>query len=242
MKEGGVYRLTNTIDNFMYIGSCKKFNNRLTGHIQDCKRGKGNLNLTAFLKKYGWEYISFEILEVVVEFSELIIKENFWISKYPFENLWNCAPTAGTNLGVNYSETFKNKASVRMIGNTLNKGRIFSKEKGIKTAKYWSEHPDEKQKMIDKNRDSQRKIDKTSWEKGKIIEVFYEGILIDTVEGLKKVVSKYNLGHTTASKILQGKKEVLRGYSLKTIGSYFKSNRLYIRRYLNGEEIIQNII
>jgi len=240
MQQGGVYKFTNSINDFTYIGSCKKFSDRLAGHICDSKRGKANRYLIEFVNDFGWETISFEILEVVEDFSLLKTRENHWIGLFDFNLLWNCAPKADTLVGTKMPLTHKIKSSERMKGNTLSVGYVHSKEKGIKCAKYWEEHPKEKEEMISKNKESQSKVDRSSWEKGKIIEVYYEKVLIDTVEGLKNVETKYNLGHTYASKMLQGKKPPLRGYFLKTIGSYFISDKVYIRRYLNGKEIIEN--
>lgn len=240
MQQGGVYKFTNSINNFAYIGSCKKFSDRLSGHICDSKRGKANRNLTEFINDFGWSVVSFEILEIVEDFSLLKIRENYWIGLFNFDLLWNCAPKADTLTGVKMPLSHKIKSSERMKGNKLSVGYVHNKEKGEKTAQYWYDHPEEKEKMISKNRDSQHKVDRSSWEKGKIIEVYYENLLIDTIEGLKNVEKKYSLGHTYSSKMLQGKKPPLRGYFLKTIGSYFISDKVYIRRYLNGEEIIEN--
>ena len=78
--------------------------------------------------------------------------------------------------------------------------------------------------MKEQNRLSQLNVDRTKYRKGKIIEVYLNNILIDTIESLKEVCKKYKLSHVSASKTLQGKKESVNGYVLKSIGFYFYTN------------------
>lgn len=221
MHMSGVYILKNTVNNFCYVGSTVRFTSRLSGHILDCKRGKGNRHLTEFIDNYGWDKVIFEILEVVEDKDTLRLAETVWIKRFDFNTLWNIAPRGDSNKGVIMPDTHKQKCSDRMTGNSINKGIKFKKSKGEKTAAYWSENPEALEKMKQVNRESQKKVDRTKWKKGKIVEVYFNDELIDTVYGLKLVVELYNLTHSSASNVLQGKLKSTKGYSLKEIGRYF---------------------
>lgn len=223
MRNSGVYCIKNNVNDLIYIGSCVNFANRLAGHKLDYKRGKGNRNLKNFIDEYGWCHIIFEILEITEDLKE---KENFWISKYDFEKLWNVAPSAYSNKGATMPESHKTKSSKRMKGTTHCRGYKHSKEKGEKCAKYWEDHPEEKATMIEKNRESQKKIDRGSWEKGYIVEVYLNGNLLDTVFGIKNVSSNYPIGKVSVSKLLNNKKDSFNGYTLKKIGKFFKNDKI----------------
>jgi len=68
-NNSGIYCITNTIDDRIYIGSCKKFNLRIKSHINSLLKNKhANIYLQNFVNKYGIESIKFHI----IEFSEII--------------------------------------------------------------------------------------------------------------------------------------------------------------------------
>ncbi len=207
----------------IYIGSCVNFGNRLAGHKLDCGRGKGNRNLQNFVNEYGWKNIIFKILEEV-PIESLKEKENFWISKYDFNNLWNIAPKAYSNKGVIMPDSHKEKCSERMKGTTHCRGYKHSKEKGEKCAAFWKNNPDKLEEMKKANREAQTKIDRKSWKKGSIIEVYLNGNLLETIFGVENIIEKYPFGYVMASKLLTNKKESYNGYELKRIGKYFITN------------------
>jgi len=223
MRDSGVYCIKNDINDFAYIGSCVNFGNRLAGHKLDYRRGRGNRNLRDFIGEYGWCHIIFEILEVTEDLKE---RENFWISQFDFEKLWNVSPSAYSNKGSKMPESHRIKSSERMKGTTHCRGYKHSKEKGEKCAKYWEEHPEEKATMIERNRESQKKIDRSIWEKGHIVEVYLNGELIDTVFGTKEIHNKYPIGYVMVSKLLNNKRDSFNGYTLKKVGKFFKNDNI----------------
>lgn len=226
MQQSGVYSITSDNKEVFYIGSAKNFANRLAGHKVDCKRGKGNRIITEFLVNSTWLDLSFNILEIVENEIDLKDRENYWIGYYGFENLSNLSPDAKSCIGVKMPEETKKKASERMKGNSLNKNRKFKPDKGIKTALYWETHPEEKQQMIERNRESQNKIDRSSWVKCKIIEVSLNGEKIDECFGKEEVVIKYSITKFVMNKLLTSEREPYNGYSLRYIGSYFKNDKI----------------
>lgn len=231
MKLSGVYSISTEDKSLLYVGSTVNFSNRLAGHKLDCKRDKGNRNLQEYVREHGWSNLIFSILEIVDNRDELKDRENYWISYYGFENLINVAPNAITLKGTKMPDSHREKSSKRMMGNSLNLGIKFKKEKGEKCALYWETHPEEKARMIEKNRESQKKVDRSVWEKGKIIEVSLDGVVIDKCYGKKDVMDKHPIKHTVCSKILSGAKKEYNGYSLKYIGRYFKTNTINTEVY-----------
>lgn len=231
--KAGIYSIRSGDEELFYIGSTKNFSKRLAVHKCDCKRGKGNRMLMEFVYKYGWEMIEFSILEFVEDVELLRIREKYWIDHYGFDKLSNIAPNTNSNKGAKMPDSHKLKSAQRMVGNRNTVGYKHSPEKGKKCAKWWSENPDAKQVMIDKNKTSQIKVDRSSWEKGYIVEVYYKGVAIDECYGMKSVFEKYPMGRQTISKLLTGKKEEFGGYSLKYIGKFFSNGNIIKEEFTN---------
>lgn len=81
-NNSGIYCITNTIDDRIYIGSCKNFKSRIKEHINCLKRNKhNNIYLQNFVNKYGIESLKFHI----IEFSEIINLVN--IEQYYIDTL-----------------------------------------------------------------------------------------------------------------------------------------------------------
>lgn len=241
MKKGGVYKISNSINHFSYIGSAVNFSNRLAGHLHDCKRGRGNRHLTKFIEDFGKENLIFEILEIITEKSLLKERENFWMQKSKFSDLWNCAPKADSNLGVKMPEYHGEAIRKRMMGNTLTKGVTVKKEVIKKISDFWKNNPERLQQMKDKNRESQKKVPRKDWSKGNIYNVYLNKELIDTVDGLDNVRLKYNIAYVMASKLSTGKREEYKGYSLEKIGSFFITDKEHKREYISGKTIITKL-
>lgn len=71
----GIYKISNCIDNRVYIGSSKNLERRLTRHFSELKNGKHkNYHLQRFVDKYGLTAIDFQIIELCSE-EELLQKE-----------------------------------------------------------------------------------------------------------------------------------------------------------------------
>lgn len=64
-KESGIYKITNKVNNKIYIGSAKRFKERFSGHISSLKNNKHqNKHLQASWNKYGTDAFVFEIIEI----------------------------------------------------------------------------------------------------------------------------------------------------------------------------------
>ena len=65
-NKGGVYKITNTINGKIYIGSAKGFKKRAYQHTSSLKNGKHqNKHLQASFNKHGTDAFLFEVIEVV---------------------------------------------------------------------------------------------------------------------------------------------------------------------------------
>jgi group I intron endonuclease len=83
----GIYKIQNTINNKIYIGSSIKINTRLMNHKYALRCGKhDNEYLQNSFNKYGESNFIFETIELC-DISKLIEKENFYIEKYSSNDL-----------------------------------------------------------------------------------------------------------------------------------------------------------
>lgn len=93
--EPAIYKLTNTVNDRVYIGSALRPTKRFVEHKNTEKRDGHSVNssLTYDIRKYGIDKFKFEILEYVddKDFDNkttafLVKRENYWIKKYLKEN------------------------------------------------------------------------------------------------------------------------------------------------------------
>jgi group I intron endonuclease len=149
-KKTGIYKIENTINNKIYIGSAVDVLNRFATHRYKLKNNKHiNGKLQNAWNKYGESCFIFYLLELC-EREELINKEQIYIDKLnPFYNISKFATSGLGNkyfLGKKHTEETKRKISV------IHKGKKISNEhkeiigKTNKGKKFSEEH---KQKMSD---------------------------------------------------------------------------------------------
>lgn len=89
----GIYKITNVVNNKVYIGQSKDINKRWYSHRSELNGNKhNNEHLQNSWNKYGCDSFKFEIVELC-EQSELNNKEIYWIDYYDSSN-----PDLGYNL------------------------------------------------------------------------------------------------------------------------------------------------
>lgn len=82
----GIYKITNLINNKIYIGQSIQLNKRISEHKRELKNNSHyNNHLQRAYNKYGIENFSFEIIENCTE-DELYPRENYWITFYNSQN------------------------------------------------------------------------------------------------------------------------------------------------------------
>ncbi len=134
MIKAGIYFIINLYTGMIYVGSAINFKERRRNHYKALNGNyHGNKYLQAAWNIYGEEAFQFTIVEIVEDVSRLLEIEQLWIEASDCCNSeigYNLNPTAGSNLGIKWSDDYKEKMSLVL------KGKIKSKEwlSNIKTA------------------------------------------------------------------------------------------------------------
>ena len=113
-EASGIYKISNTINDKIYIGSAVNLNHRYREHTKRLTSGAHhNIHLLRHFKKYGFKTLLFDYVELVDNKETLLEREQYWIDYYKNINnpLFNINPTAGSNLGKTFSQEFKDKIS-----------------------------------------------------------------------------------------------------------------------------------
>ena len=81
-KNGGIYKIVNTLNNKIYIGSTKSFKQRYIQHLSKLStKTHNNKHLLASYEKNSGEF-EMDVIEVISDFSSLLQKEQECIIKY----------------------------------------------------------------------------------------------------------------------------------------------------------------
>lgn len=110
LNKSGIYQIRNIINNKVYIGSAVNFRNRWYEHKKLLIKNKHeNSYLQNAWNKYGEKVFIFEILEEVLEKSNLINAEQHYIDN--LEPEYNICKIAGSTLGYKHTEGTLKKMS-----------------------------------------------------------------------------------------------------------------------------------
>ena len=116
----GIYEIVNTGNGRRYVGSAVNFIRRFNVHRSQLRHNKHhNVRIQRDWDKLGPSAFEFRQL-LVCEKKDLILYEQILIDATQPE--YNLAPIAGSNLGVKYSAATCEKASKRMLNNSLARG------------------------------------------------------------------------------------------------------------------------
>jgi group I intron endonuclease len=128
-----IYKIVSAINGKVYVGSAKDYRKRQQTHIIALQRCKHHSRiLQHHFNKYGADDLSFEVLEIVENGSQLIEREQFYIDKInPF---FNISKTAGSRLGCKASEETlsKQRNATRLPVTEECKRKISAALKGVK--------------------------------------------------------------------------------------------------------------
>jgi len=120
MENSGIYKITNLVNNKIYIGSAINFRKRKNLHLWQLRKNKhGNKYLQNAFNKYGEDSFEF-ILLTNYPIKDLLVVEQIFINTFNPE--YNILKIAGSRLGCKHSEETKRKISL------ANKGNIASEE------------------------------------------------------------------------------------------------------------------
>jgi group I intron endonuclease len=137
LNRSGIYKITNIINNKIYIGSAVNFIKRKQYHIRMIKNKKHcNKHLEKSFLKYGLENFKFEIIEIVENKNLLLEREQFYLDL--LKPQYNICKVAGSKAGFKVTDITKNKMS-NIIKNNYRKtnGRIFQYSKNMELIKIW---------------------------------------------------------------------------------------------------------
>lgn len=113
----GIYKITNLINQKMYIGQSVSIQERWTEHIREsnvsaeiweANKRKEQTYLHRAIRKYGSSNFSFEIIEECLE-EELNDRERYWIAYYnTFNSIENCPCGYSAFYNMIKRQTYKN--------------------------------------------------------------------------------------------------------------------------------------
>lgn len=118
-KKTGVYKITNTINKKIYVGSATStkdgFKDRIRTHIRLLRNNAHyNKHLQSSWNKYGENAFEFEIVEVIAGKDNILKREQYFIDLFKTTDRnvgYNKSPVAGNQLGFKHSDESKRKMS-----------------------------------------------------------------------------------------------------------------------------------
>jgi group I intron endonuclease len=130
----GIYQIKNKKNNKVYIGSAVSLGQRFSVHTHCLRNDKHhNRHLQNAWNKYGEDSFLFEVLEKVEDKEKLVEREQHWIDIREPE--YNLSPTAGSTLGVKYSEEARKNVSNALKGKMAGEDNPFYGKKHSKKAR-----------------------------------------------------------------------------------------------------------
>lgn len=119
MNYSGIYKIENTNTGCVYIGSAINLKARKRDHFLKLKKNKHyNKYLQNSFNKHGSISFKFIVIECVVDKSDLIEREQFWIDNYLSnkQKIYNICMHAGNTIGIRPSKKTREKLRNRMMG------------------------------------------------------------------------------------------------------------------------------
>lgn len=118
MKLSGIYCIEDG-NGFLYYGSAKDINRRWASHKNQLNKNRhGNKKLQRAWNKHGKDYFSFYVVEVVLDQSKLIAREQVWLdSVFSSDKFcYNICKIAGSTMGKKHSPDAVEKMRKANIG------------------------------------------------------------------------------------------------------------------------------
>lgn len=122
----GIYKIVNTVNGKMYVGSAADMDKRWKNHVKELNWGKHHSKkLQNAWLKYGSDVFEFSVICPVENPDRLLSFEQFWIEALETVRLgYNISPTAGSPRGVKHTEEARKNMSDAHKGYKLSPERI----------------------------------------------------------------------------------------------------------------------
>ena len=123
-KICGIYKITNIVNNKIYVGSAINVSNRIKSHKRLLKNNRHfNSHLQSSYNKYGLSYFRYEIIETTT-YDVMLERETYWIETLKANNRefgYNKRLIASSNLGIKLSNETRKKLSDSHLGHKRSK-------------------------------------------------------------------------------------------------------------------------
>lgn len=128
-RKAGIYLIANSINDFVYVGSCIQFYKRYRIHRNALRKNSHHCQrLQRFFNKYGEGVLSFEFIEIISPATKdnLLKRENYYLKFYT--NKFNSCPTAYSMQDFKFlpEQTQRKTASITKARNTPEQKKIQS--------------------------------------------------------------------------------------------------------------------
>jgi group I intron endonuclease len=139
VHESGIYKITNTVNGKVYIGSAANLVKRRMTHFSSLKHGRHkNSKLQRAYDKYGKESFEFSVV-LYCDIHNLLMYEQIVIDFFDAPNLgYNIKPIAGSTIGYRHSYESRKKMKAAWVGRVVpqhteeQKQKISASKKGKK--------------------------------------------------------------------------------------------------------------
>ena len=143
MIYGYIYRITNTINNKVYIGQTKR---EPKLRFDEYRRGSHNEHLNSSFATYGFDKFKFEVIDTASSPEELNSKEIYYISYYNSTNSskgYNLSEGGSGPTGVKWSDTSRSYVKEQRLGSKwFHKGDERHLVRPDKLKEFCENHPD----------------------------------------------------------------------------------------------------
>jgi len=138
--KSGIYQIKNLVNGKIYVGSAVNIRKRWSNHRHNLINGTHkNLHLQNAWNKYGVDDFEFSIIELVVDKTQLIDREQFYLNVLKPD--YNICPTANSRLGRHQSLETKQKIAEYRKGRCHSDITKFKISKSNKGKQSGNNHP-----------------------------------------------------------------------------------------------------